>query len=321
MPNTSSNLVPNSIQRIRTFLNEACGMKVRPWAGVAETLDALHEVLRAKRDCPVFWKSLQVLLDRLAQDLHRRKSAATAEIIDNEVLSSDGYAALLDEIKAALAPESSSGGTFAKLAAAVSMPAAKLLFLLAGVSTVGCTDHRTLAVSRQDASGIVADALPVAMADGPLASVAADGPFPAPEPDRPSAIAVADGPQAQKQDGNRPDSADLIILAGPDAGPEVASRLCDGACSLEDIMIACGMDPATRQAISACVERLKISWREGLTAGWATRSCNDISAMTGPSCLASYCQPGRVSTSEFIASVLDCREPPIYPVYIGVRFP
>ena len=138
---------------------------------------------------------------------------------------------------------------------------------------------------------------------------------------RPSAIAVADGPQAQKQDGNRPDSADLIILAGPDAGPEVASRLCDGACSLEDIMIACGMDPATRQAISACVERLKISWREGLTAGWATRSCNDISAMTGPSCLASYCQPGRVSTSEFIASVLDCREPPIYPVYIGVRFP
>ena len=294
-------------------------MKVRPWAGVAETLDALHEVLRAKRDCPVFWKSLQVLLDRLAQDLRRRKSAVTAEIIDNEVLSSDGYAALLDEIKAALAPESSCGGTFAKLAAAVSMPAATLLFLLAGVSTVGCTD-RTLAVSRQDASGIVADVLPAAMADGPSASVADDGPSPAPEPDGPSAIAVADGPQAQKPDGNRPDSADLIILAGPDAGPEGASRLCDGACSLEDIMIACGMDPATRQAISACVERLKTSWREGLTAGWASRSCNDISAMTGPSCLASYCQPGRVSTSEFIASVLDCREPPIYPIYIGVRF-
>lgn len=320
MPNTSSNLVPNSIQRIRTFLNEVCGMKVRPWAGVAETLDALHEVLWAKRDCPVFWKSLQVLLERLAQDLRRRESAATAEIIDNEVLSSDGYAALLDEIKAALAPESSAGGTFAKLAAAVSMPAATLLFLLAGVSTAGCTDHRTLSVSRQDASGIVADAPPAAAADGPSASVAADGLSPAPEPDGLPTIAVADGPQAQEPDGNRPDSANPIILAGPEAGPEVASPLCDGACSLEDIMIACGMDPATRQAISACVERLKTSWREGLTAGWATRSCNDISAMTGPSCLASYCQPGRVSTSEFIASVLDCREPPIYPIYIGVRF-
>ena len=320
MPNTSSNLVPNSIQRIRTFLNEVCGMKVRPWAGVAETLDALHEVLWAKRDCPVFWKSLQVLLERLAQDLRRRESAATAEIIDNEVLSSDGYAALLDEIKAALAPESSAGGTFAKLAAAVSMPAATLLFLLAGVSTAGCTDHRTLSVSRQDASGIVADAPPAAAADGPSASVAADGLSPAPEPDGLPTIAVADGPQAQEPDGNRPDSANPIILAGPEAGPEVASPLCDGACSLEDIMIACGMDPATRQAISACVERLKTSWREGLTAGWASRSCNDISAMIGPSCLASYCQPGRVSTSEFIASVLDCREPPIYPIYIGVRF-
>ena len=50
------------------------------------------------------------------------------------------------------------------------------------------------------------------MADGPSASVADDGPSPAPEPDGPSAIAGADGPQAQKQDGNRPDGADLIIL-------------------------------------------------------------------------------------------------------------
>ena len=79
MPTTSSNLVPTSIQRIRAFLNDVCGMKVRPWASVEETLDALHGVLVARRECSIFWKSLHVLLERLAQDLRCREDAAVGE--------------------------------------------------------------------------------------------------------------------------------------------------------------------------------------------------------------------------------------------------
>jgi hypothetical protein len=320
MPRTSSNFVPNSIQRIRTFLNEVCGMKVRPWAGVPETVEALHQVLLARRDCALFWKSLHVLLERLAQDLRRREHASTDAdaIVDNEVLSSDAYAALLEEIKAALAPASPSSNSFVKLAAAVSAPAAGLLLLLAGASTAGCESHRTLSVSRLDASAIVAE--PPPEADGPSLASMADGSATTSEPDGASYVPVADGSQAQKQDGRQPDGMIALTPTTPDAGPDITPRRCDGGCSLEDIMSACGIAPATRQSISACVERLNASWREGLTAGFATRSCDTISAVMGPSCLSSYCQPGKVSTSDFIASVLDCREPPIYPVYVGVRF-
>ena len=51
MADSASNLLPSSIQRIRVFLTESCGMKVKPWAGVDETLDALHAVIVDKREC------------------------------------------------------------------------------------------------------------------------------------------------------------------------------------------------------------------------------------------------------------------------------
>jgi hypothetical protein len=287
MPTTSSNLVPTSIHRIRAFLNDVCGMKVRPWASVEETLDALHGVLVARCDCTFFWKSLRVLLERLAQDLRRREDAAPGEIIDNEVLKTDRYETLLDEIRAAVAHGPSARGAFAKLASALSMPAAALLLLLGGVATVGCGSHTSLSVSTRDAG------------------------------QQDTSKTDASG-STGKADSN---SIVFVIPPTPDAAAlsDTTPRVCDGACSVEDIMVACGMPPSTRQWVSACIERLQSSWRAGLTSGFAASSCDNITNIINY-CLASYCQPGNVSTSEFDPKILGCQMPPLLPIYVGIRF-
>ena len=41
-------IIPSAIQRIRSFLIEMCGMKVKPWATTEETLAALHTTLVAR---------------------------------------------------------------------------------------------------------------------------------------------------------------------------------------------------------------------------------------------------------------------------------
>jgi len=318
----SSNLVPSSMQRIRTFLNETCGMKVRPWAGTAETLAGLHAVLVRKSGCPIFWKSLQLLLERLAQDLKRREDAQPDQIVDNEILCSERYAALLDEIKGALAAEAPGRQTFAKLTAALSMQAAALLLLLAGVTSAGCATHPALSVSRSDSGASVAETqatdVPPSVADGPAVLPRPDSPTVSSQTDA-SAVFVL--PDTAPDTGRDAGQSDAIVITLPrDAGPEIPLPSCDGACTLEDLMIACGIAPASRQSITACVERLKSSWREGLTAGLASRPCDNIIEISGESCLGALCQPGHVSTLEYYESILDCREPPLMPIYVGVRF-
>ena len=93
-------LVPSSMQRIRAFLIEMCGMKVKPWAGTEETLAALHATLVARQSCDTFWSSLRGLLENLARDLKTRQDGEPGTLLDNEVLSDERYALLLDEIRA-----------------------------------------------------------------------------------------------------------------------------------------------------------------------------------------------------------------------------
>src|SRR5664279_2222633 len=133
-------LVPSSIQRIRAFLIEMCGMKVKPWAGVEETLAALHATLVARQSCDIFWASLRVLLETLARDLKARQKAEPGVLLDNEILRDEQYAALLEEIRVCLAKQSSElkPGAFRRLAQNLSAPALGLLLLLGGVTTVGC---------------------------------------------------------------------------------------------------------------------------------------------------------------------------------------
>ena len=136
MADSASNLLPSSIQRIRVFLTESCGMKVKPWAGVDETLDALHAVIVDKRECGIFWQGLRGLLSTLAHDLKQRRDALPGSLVDNEVLDATRYETLLAEIRAVVNHGPSDG--FRTLTRAVSMPAAALLLLLAGVASVGC---------------------------------------------------------------------------------------------------------------------------------------------------------------------------------------
>jgi hypothetical protein len=303
MTTTSTNLVPTSIQRVRAFLNDVCGMKVRPWASVEETLHALHGVLVARRDCTIFWKSLRVLLEQLARDLRSREDATPGEIIDNEVLNTERYAALLDEIQAAVVQAPSTKGSFAKLASALSLPAVALLLLLGGVATVGCGSQTSLSVSRRDAAQDILVPTDASTANPEDASVVS-----LPKSDVGGSTSNDDSPVF-----TFPPRPDAAVIA------DTAPRLCDGACSIEDIMAACGMAPGSRQSVSACIERLRTSWREGLTSGIAARSCDDIGTILSY-CLPNYCQPGNVSTSDFDPNILGCQMPPVYPIYIGIRF-
>ena len=57
-------IVPSSIQRIRSFLVEMCGMKVKPWATTEETLAALHTTLVARRQCQELSRSREAFPPR-----------------------------------------------------------------------------------------------------------------------------------------------------------------------------------------------------------------------------------------------------------------
>jgi hypothetical protein len=116
-------ILPSAIQRIRSFLVEMSGMKVKPWATTEETLAALHTTLVARHPCQIFWTSLRGLLETLARDLKIRQASLPGALVDNELLDSDRYAMLLDEIRAALAAETGQPATFRRLASALSAPA------------------------------------------------------------------------------------------------------------------------------------------------------------------------------------------------------
>jgi hypothetical protein len=159
-------IVPSSIQRIRSFLVEMCGMKVKPWASTEETLAALHATLVARHGCDIFWTSLRVLLETLARDLKTRQEAAPGTLVDNEVLDGERYATLLDEIRASLAQQTADppSATFRRLASSLSAPALALLLLLGGAASVGC-DQTTLHSTPDAATQDLADARDTATQD------------------------------------------------------------------------------------------------------------------------------------------------------------
>ena len=144
-------IVPSAIQRIRSFLIEMSGMKVKPWATTEETLAALHTTLVARRGCDIFWGSLRVLLENLARDLRTRQAASPGTLVDNELLDGERYATLLDEIRAAMARQTAEPATFRRLASALSAPALGLLLLLGGATSIGCADAKVAQEGSPDA--------------------------------------------------------------------------------------------------------------------------------------------------------------------------
>jgi hypothetical protein len=288
-------IVPSSIQRVRAFLVEMCGLKVKPWASTEEMLAALHTMLVARHRCDMFWTSLRVLLETLARDLKTRQEATLGALVDNEVLDGNRYTALLDEIKACLAGQggNSANGSFRALASGLSGPALGLLLLLGGTVTVGC-DRTPLPVQRPDAA-MVADA---SKAEGP--SDASTGFVLPPAPDVPPAT-------YSKPDVAPPHDA---VAVGPDGA----------TVTIKDIMDSCNISSEEQSSVLACLSDLRDSWSTGLAQELAGASCSTVdNRLNAFSCWNPPCQSSRGSTvDEFSQGSAPYCLPVI--IYMGVRF-
>jgi hypothetical protein len=286
-------LVPSSMQRIRSFLVERCGMKVKPWASAEETLAALHDTLAARDGCGIFWDSLCVLLENLACDLKTRSETSPEALIDNEVLDSERYARLLDEIRQSLSrqkAEPAAGtatGTFRQLSAALSAPALSLLLFLGGVAVAGCEQSGLKQGNSQPDAAVAADTSPFFF------------------------------PRDAGPDGVGP----LILPPAPDTRPAVfdaVARGPDGASvTIQDIMDSCNVDKSRQEAVLTCLRHLRDSWTTGIAEALAGTPCEYVDDQL--SCFASISKPCMTgSFDEFVVGSTEICRP--IPIYVGVRF-
>ncbi|MGB8297873.1 MAG: hypothetical protein WCG85_20820 [Polyangia bacterium] len=294
-------IVPSAIQRIRSFLIEMSGMKVKPWATTEETLAALHTTLVARRGCDVFWGSLRVLLEILARDLKTRQQASPGALVDNELLDGERYATLLDEIRTALARQTAEPATFRRLASALSAPALGLLLLLGGVASVGCDRTGLHGSTQAQDAGLtgVADAK-VAQEGSPDAKAAQ----PEANPDLPLTIFVP------------------LVVTTPDARSVAdvgmaPSQSDGGTVTIQDIMQACNIPDDQQQRIMGCLSTMRASWTTGIVELLAGADCYTVAG-------ALRCDPWDTCRQAFlpVATEFDPNMPicmPI-PMYLGVRF-
>ena len=279
---TNPTLVPSSLQRIRSFLGEKRRMKVKPWAGVEEILDAFHSVLAAHQGDDGFWDELQRLMRELLLDMDRRTEGTPGQIIDNEVLTANRQCGLLAEIRSVLASNQAGAGAggFGRLAARLSMPAAVLLLLMGGVTAAGCNSSALRATG--DAAGIAA---------GDTASPVLDA-----------------------------SPAEPLIVGSPDAAtatsPDVPT--CDGTPEIwAGLLAKCeGLNDAGRESLLGCIQHLDSTWHKTFAEQFGcSASCFST---TFELCLSQYCardwdRDGGADPSTMMANCM-------LPVYIGVRF-
>jgi hypothetical protein len=302
-------IIPSAIQRIRSFLIEMCGMKVKPWATTEETLAALHTTLVARHACDIFWTSLRGLLEALARNLKLRQEATPGTLVDNELLDSERYATLLDEIRAALACQTAESATFRRLASALSAPALGLLLFLGGAASVGC--------GGSGLHGLAQDAGPPAVVDAAQPPSQPDASSPITLPDAPPAPAPVDAAQPE---ANR-DLPPVIPDARPATDVAVAPSQSDGpAVTIQDIMQSCNIPDWEQQQILTCLATLGGSWT-GLAEAFAGDDCSFVYSQL--SCLARSTLCGGMYEITTSSGTLDPNTPWIcrgIPVYLGVRF-
>lgn len=307
-------LIPSSIQRIRSFLVEMCGMKVKPWASTEETLAALHSTLLAKRACGIFWDSLRTLLENLARDMKARASAEPGSVIDNEVLDDGRYQGLLDEIRQRLSQREPEAG-FRPLSAALSAPALGLLLFLGGVASVGCA--RSSFVQAPGTLDAAAD-----QDNSPCLEICG---APKPTDGGNAAIRKPDTQPATQRDTQANAPVDglirIIIPPSPDTspGPDAVTRGPDGASvTIKDIMDSCNVPESDQQKVLACLASIDESWTTGVTAALAGAACARV--IDQLTCMASdssdTCPPTR--DPKFVVGTTRICQPRL--IYLGVSF-
>ena len=295
-------IVPSSIQRIRSFLVELCGMKVKPWAGTEETLAALAATLEARNGCDIFWTSLRGLLESLARDLKARHEARPGTLLDNEVLDGERYATLIDEIRAALGRQDAETptSTFRLLAAGLSAPALGLLLFLGSAATIGCARDPLTARSHDAATLVSPDTSGLPDTSGAQPETRADGAT--------IYIQLPDTRPAQPDLGPTPDASPPrdAVTSGPDGA----------TVTIQDIMDSCNVPIPQQEMVLACLAQMQSSWRDGIASALAGQDCGWVDLMLG-------CDVERGRTCAQYPGELD----PAYPrvcrptiIYFGVRF-
>lgn len=144
-------LIPSSIQRVRCFINADGRFKIKPWTSVEETLDAFSELLTQQSNDDAFWHNLRFFLGEVSKDLKKRDSVKD-HAVDNETLSENRYADLLDEIRTAAAKTETGKGAFERCIRNLSAPAMSTLFLLGGIASLGCTEGTPVDDNETDTS-------------------------------------------------------------------------------------------------------------------------------------------------------------------------
>jgi len=294
-------IIPSAIQRIRSFLIEMSGMKVKPWATTEETLAALHVTLVARRGCSIFWASLRTLLETLARDLKTRQAALPGALVDNELLDSDRYVTLVDEIRAALEGQSAEPSTFRRLAASLSAPALGLLLFLGGAASIGC--------ERTGIAGPTKDAGPLELVDAMTTP---------PLPD--AAPAPTNGDARVTRPEANPDLAFILL---PDTRPAtdvaVIPKATDGSTvTIQDIMHTCNMSDGEQGAVLNCLAKMAAGWDTGLADTFGGVDCTKVVSQLNCLVRSQLCGSYEyTATWSGPGSELVCK-PMI--IYAGVRF-
>jgi hypothetical protein len=284
--------VPASLQRVRCYLRATGDMRVKPWAGVEETLDAFHDLLVARRGDEAFWAGLGQLLGALSADMKKRTETRGGGVIDNEVLDPERRRELLDEIRRKLDEKREGKGRFGILAASIPSAAVGLFCLLGGVATVGC-------YSSSDLGG-----------DGEATEVRHD-PDAAADPPADPAVDRAD----LQPDPPLPDVPPDPVFDSPVDLP--ADPVCDpSGRTLEQILTGCDVTGEQLRYYLDCIDALHASWRTGLTKLFDCENCENILFQL-QNCLDWRCWEPNGEEPFDVENFLDnCA---VY-IYLGVRF-
>ncbi len=117
-----------TLLEIRSFLARRA-VAPEPWSSSSAAVDALLELLRARRDDPVFWRELEELVERLDDARVHPRLLEGAEVLGRATV-----AELLEALREALPPEETSARSWIR---GIDAARALAAFLLLGAA-VGC---------------------------------------------------------------------------------------------------------------------------------------------------------------------------------------
>ncbi len=290
MADNSSILIPSSIQRVKCFMNKEGRFKVKPWAGTDEILDSFFALLSNRANDDAFWKNLQMLLKDITKDVKYRLSLKD-RAIDNEVLNSDRYDVLLDEIRAAVSGATIKKGAFKTCIGKLSLQSSSLLFLMGGVAALGCSDKNP-----SDTTGTeVSYDTETAIDTGTDTSINTD------------VTIETDSDTSSDTEANTDTQSDT----------EDTSQYR----TLEEIVTEVISDEPYRAQVLSCIEGLNDSWHDGLEELFQNEEDavikNRIDRCLMVNYLIDFCNDPE-SAGEYNVDALlnNC----VVPIYIGVRF-